>query len=123
MAPIHKQLMAAASAGRATVPIRFVQIGTASGANITLPGMALRSSAIQLMGTGIGCDALEDIMSIISKLMRAASLVNFRIATKAKPLQLIGEAWSTKSVTPRIVFTVRSEKDGRPKPLLPKLFS
>jgi NADPH:quinone reductase-like Zn-dependent oxidoreductase len=107
--PSAEQLMAAANAGRTTVPIRFVQIGTASAANITLPGLALRSSPVQLMGSGIGSVALEDIMRIISKLMRAASLVSFKIATKAMPLQLIGEAWSAKSVAPRIVFTITEQ--------------
>ena len=46
--------MAAAKAGPEVVPIRHVQIGAASGADITLPSAAMRSSALQLMGSGIG---------------------------------------------------------------------
>jgi NADPH:quinone reductase-like Zn-dependent oxidoreductase len=47
-------LTAAAQAAPEAVPIRFVQIGTASGADIRLPGAVLRSSSLQLMGSGIG---------------------------------------------------------------------
>ncbi len=47
-------IVAAAKAGKDTVPIRFVQIGAVSGGNITLPSAALRSSALVLMGSGIG---------------------------------------------------------------------
>ena len=50
----EKILIAGAKAGKEAVPIRFVQIGTASEPNISLPGAVLRSSAIQLMGSGIG---------------------------------------------------------------------
>ncbi len=106
--PSAERIMAAASAQKPTVPIRFVQIGTASEPNITLPGTVLRSSAIQIMGSGIGSVAFEDIMGIISKLMQAASVVGFKIATKALPLYRIGEVWSMEGNTPRIVFTVSS---------------
>jgi hypothetical protein len=40
-------------------PIRFVQIRAASQPNISLPGTALRSTGIQIMGSGIGSVALE----------------------------------------------------------------
>jgi NADPH:quinone reductase-like Zn-dependent oxidoreductase len=46
----EKLLITAAKEGKEAVPIRFIQIGTSSGANITLPGAVLRSSAIELMG-------------------------------------------------------------------------
>jgi hypothetical protein len=59
-------LITAASAQKSRMPNRYVQIGTASAPNITLPGIALRSSAIQLMGSGIGSVALEQILRVLS---------------------------------------------------------
>jgi NADPH:quinone reductase-like Zn-dependent oxidoreductase len=44
----ERLLIAGAKAGKDAVPIRFVQIGSITGPNITLPSAALRSSAIEL---------------------------------------------------------------------------
>ncbi len=49
--PSAARIIAAASAGK--TPLRFVQIGTASNADITLPGALLRASAIKLIGGNI----------------------------------------------------------------------
>ena len=47
-------IVAAAKASPDGVPVRFVQIGSISGADINVPGATLRSTALQLMGSGIG---------------------------------------------------------------------
>ena len=101
-----EQILAAASAGKGTKPIRFVQIGTTSAPDIRLPGAVLRSSGIQLMGSGIGNIAFEEIILIISRLMQAASEIGFAIATREFPMSRIEEAWYTDGATPRIVLTI-----------------
>jgi NADPH:quinone reductase-like Zn-dependent oxidoreductase len=103
-----EQILAAASAAKGITPIRFVQIGTTSAPDITLPGAVLRSSAIQMMGSGIGSVALEDIILILSKLMQAASEVGFHIMTREFPLSRIEEAWSAESTSPRSVLTMNA---------------
>ncbi len=103
-----EQILAAASAAKVTTPIRFVQIGTISAPDITLPGAVLRSSAIQMMGSGIGNIALEEIILILSKLMQAASDVGFQIETRELSLSRIEEAWSIDSATSRIVLTANA---------------
>ena len=55
-------LIAGAKAGKDGVPIRFVQVGNASGANITLPASALRSVPIELMGSGLGSVPFDRIV-------------------------------------------------------------
>ncbi len=102
------QILAAASASKGTTPIRFIQIGTTSAPAITLSGAVLRSSAIQMMGSGIGSIALEEIILILSRLMQTASKVGFQVETRALPLSRIEEAWSTDSATPRIVLTMNA---------------
>lgn len=44
-------VIAGTKAGKAAVPIRFVQIGSMSAPDISLPSAALRSSALTLMGS------------------------------------------------------------------------
>ncbi len=101
-----QQIISAASAGKGTVPVRFIQIGTASGTNIALSGVALRSSGLQIMGSGIGNVPLPDIINILSKLMQAAATIRFEMPTTSLPLYRIGDAWSLDSVGPRIVLTM-----------------
>jgi len=103
-----EQILAAASVAKGTMPIRFIQIGTTSAPEIKLPGAVLRSSAIQMMGSGIGSVSLEEIVRILSKLMQASSEVGFHLATRKLPISRIEEAWSADSATPRIVLTVNA---------------
>ena len=60
-------LLIAGSKVRTDAPIRFIQIGTASGANITLPGTILRSRAIELMGSGLGSVPINRIVRAIEE--------------------------------------------------------
>lgn len=103
-----EQILAVASAAKGTVPIRFIQIGSTSAPAITLPGATLRSSAIQMMGSGIGSIALEEIILILSKLMQAASEVGFQIVTRTFPLGRIEGASLAESGTPRLVMTMNT---------------
>jgi len=100
-----EQILAAASGAKRMMPIRFVQIGTTSAPDITLPGATLRSSTIEIMGSGIGSIPLQEINLILYKLMQATSEAGFQIETREIPLSRIGEAWSKENATPRIVLT------------------
>ena len=97
-------IVAAAKAGRDAVPIRVVQIGAMSGNDIRLPSAALRSSALQLMGSGIGSIPQPRILAAIRGVLEAAPLAGFRIATRAVPLSEVGTAWAAPDLTSRIVF-------------------
>ncbi len=80
-----EQIFVAASAARRMMPIRFVQIGTTSAPNITLPGAVLKSSTIQIMVSGIGSIPLEEINLILYKLMQATSKAGFQIEARELP--------------------------------------
>ena len=98
-------LTAGAKAGPKTVPIRFVQVGTASGENITLPGAVLRSSSIELIGSGIGSVPLPRVIALIDEVMRAAASHSFHIPTRAAPLPEIEQIWPRED-DKRVVFTL-----------------
>jgi hypothetical protein len=98
--------MAGARAGADAAPIRFVQVGSASGSDITLPSAALRSSAIELMGSGIGSVALDRFVHVIGDVLRATMPGGLKIAAKSVPLSEVEQAWTRDDSTRRTVFTM-----------------
>jgi len=97
-------LAAGAKASPEAVPLRFVQIGAMSAANITLPGAALRSSAIELMGSGIGSIPMPRLLGAIEQLLNATVPGGFEIATNPVPLSQVEDHWSNENQA-RTVFT------------------
>jgi NADPH:quinone reductase-like Zn-dependent oxidoreductase len=97
-------IVAAAKAGPEAVPIRYVQIGAASGADITLPSAALRSSALQLMGSGIGSIPQPRILAAIRGVLEAAPAGGFRVATRTMALAEVARAWDAGDARSRIVL-------------------
>jgi NADPH:quinone reductase-like Zn-dependent oxidoreductase len=102
----ERLLIAAAKAGAEGVPIRFVQIGAMSGADITLPSAVLRSSAIELMGSGIGSIPLERLIAAVGGLLQATLPGGFAIAANPVALSDVEQAWPQDDSTRRTVFTV-----------------
>lgn len=87
-------------------PVRFVHVGGASGEeSIDLPGAALRSSSIQLMGSGIKSVTLPKLLGAIKHVFDIAVSANLQIATRTMPLSAIEEAWAAPG-KPRIVITL-----------------
>jgi NADPH:quinone reductase-like Zn-dependent oxidoreductase len=85
--------------------VRFVHVGGASREeNIELPGAALRSSAIQLMGAGVKSVPFPKLLDAIRNVFDAAVSAKLQIATKIVPLSAIEGTWHSPG-KPRIVFT------------------
>ena len=99
-------IIAGAKAGKDAVPIRFVHIGSVSAPNITLPSAALRSSAITLMGSGMGSIPMGSIVKSIGELMQATVSGGFEIATKTFPLSEVEHVWAAANSIPRTVFQI-----------------
>jgi NADPH:quinone reductase-like Zn-dependent oxidoreductase len=97
-------LAAGAKASPEAVPLRFVQIGAMSAATITLPSAALRSSAIDLMGSGIGSIPMPRLLGAIEHLLTATVPGGLEIATNAVPLSQVEDHWSNENQA-RTVFT------------------
>ncbi len=88
-------------------PVRFVQVGGASREEeIALPGAALRSSAIQLMGSGVKSVPFPKLIGSIKSVFKAVGPARLQIATQTMDLAEIEEAWKTPG-KPRIVITIR----------------
>lgn len=102
----ERLLSAAAKTAKEGVPVRFVQIGHSSGANISLSAVTLRSAAIELTGSGLGSVPLHRLIRTVEELFQAAAKDGFEIATRPVPLSQIERAWAADKTIPRIVFTV-----------------
>jgi NADPH:quinone reductase-like Zn-dependent oxidoreductase len=83
--------------------IRFVQIGAMSGSSITLPAQLLRSSGVELLGSGLGSLSSQQILQSLKAMFAAASAVQFAIDIDPVPLAQVEEAWTQKEER-RIVF-------------------
>ncbi|HWE49829.1 MAG TPA: zinc-binding alcohol dehydrogenase family protein [Bryobacteraceae bacterium] len=87
-------------------PVRFVHVGGASREeDIALPGAALRSSAIQLMGSGVKSVPLPKLLGAIGSVFDAVGPAGLRISTIVTPLSAIGEVWGAPG-KPRVVVQI-----------------
>ncbi len=102
----ERLLIAAAKAGADAVPIRFVQVGAASGSDITLPGAALRASAITLMGSGLGSVPPDRLIHCVAAVLQATVPGGFKIAATPVPLSDVERAWPADDSTRRTVLTM-----------------
>lgn len=85
--------------------IRFVQIGSLTGNNINLPGSLLRSSGLELMGTGLGSVSHAGLVEAVGGVLRAISGAGLSIATEAVELAQVEHVWQQESGS-RVVFTL-----------------
>jgi NADPH:quinone reductase-like Zn-dependent oxidoreductase len=102
----ERVIIAGAKAGKDAVPIRFVQIGSVSAPSITLPSAALRSSAITLMGSGLGSIPRDRLVKSIGELMQATVPGGFEILTTIVPLSEVERVWAAANSMSRIVFKI-----------------
>jgi NADPH:quinone reductase-like Zn-dependent oxidoreductase len=102
----ERLLISAAKAAAEAVAIRFVQIGSVSGGDITLPSAVLRACAIELMGSGIGSIPPERLVAVTGELLQAAVPAGLKIAVDPVPLVDIAQGWARNSSTHRTFVTM-----------------
>lgn len=101
-----ERLLIAAAKASEDRPLRFVQIGSASGATIALPGAVLRAAAITLTGSGLGSVPLPRLVGVLNDLFRAAGPAGLAIPTRPVPLSALEDVWPQPDSAARIVFTM-----------------
>lgn len=80
------------------MPIKLIQIGSISGATIPLSGAVLRSSCLQLMGSGLGSLSIAQMLNSVFEVLKNAPTAGFKINTQQMPLSHVASAWgATKS--------------------------
>ena len=84
--------------------VRFVQIGEMAGKSIALSGSTLRSSAIELLGSGFGSASMDQILSSLGDFFAFAAKSRLKINLKTVPLRDLEAVWNSPEKGARVVF-------------------
>jgi len=105
-APAQAALEALAQKGlsKATPRVRYMQIGSSAGETIPLPAATLRSSGLELLGSGFGSASLDQIRAAITDFFAAMSVNPLRTAIQTVPLRDVEQLWNERESTVRLVF-------------------
>ena len=85
--------------------IRFVNIGSLGGGVLTLPAAALRSSGLELVGSGLGSLSHEALVRSVAGVLAAVRPAGLQVEAEAIPLAQVEAAWEATRSGARIVFT------------------
>jgi NADPH:quinone reductase-like Zn-dependent oxidoreductase len=104
--PAQAALDAIAQKGLSKVAprVRFVQIGSSAGTTIPLPAATLRSSGLELLGSGFGSASLDQIRLALAEFFAAAATTPFQTAIKTAPLRDVEALWNKPEQGTRLVF-------------------
>lgn len=89
---------------RGSRSIRLVEVGQSAGPTITLPGAALRSVDLKILGGGFGAVPLDKILGAIPSLFDLAAAGKLRVDVESVPLSDVESAWTRTERGRRIVF-------------------
>lgn len=105
-APAEAALAAISQKGlsHASAKIRFVQIGESAGRTIALPGATLRSSGLELVGSGFGSASMKQIFEALAEFFSSAAKEPFHIDIKTAPLRDAESLWNAPEQGVRLVF-------------------
>jgi NADPH:quinone reductase-like Zn-dependent oxidoreductase len=84
--------------------IRFIQIGDSAGKTIALTAATLRSSGLELLGSGFGSASLDQILVALAEFFQVAAKKPFQFETKAAPLREVETLWNDTKGGIRLVF-------------------
>jgi NADPH:quinone reductase-like Zn-dependent oxidoreductase len=87
------------SAGR----LRYIQIGNSAGPNISLNAAVLRSSGLELLGSGFGSVSMDKLFASLRAALQEAAKNPFQIKVTAAPLRDIQTLWNSADEG-RLVF-------------------
>lgn len=90
--------------GHTSHRIRYIQIGNSAAPTITLAAATLRSTPMELLGSGFGSASFEEIMKAVGEFLHAATKSKFFIPTKSVLLRDIESAWNVPEKGSRFVF-------------------
>lgn len=89
---------------KTTPRVRFVQVGSMAGSTITLPAATLRSTGIELIGSGFGSASIEQIFQSVAAFFKEAARKAFRIEVQEARLSEIEALWEKAGAQARLVF-------------------
>lgn len=85
--------------------VRFVQIGSIAGPDIKLPADILRSSGLEILGSGFGSLSTETLLQSIGEMFASILSANLHIDYETAPLADVEASWN-RNTGDRLVFTL-----------------
>jgi NADPH:quinone reductase-like Zn-dependent oxidoreductase len=86
-----------------TVPLTWIQIGSMGGPTAPIPSVALRSSRLRIVGSGIGSVPARDIIAELPGLAASVTEGAIDVRARAVPLAEVSQVW-TADTDDRIVL-------------------
>jgi NADPH:quinone reductase-like Zn-dependent oxidoreductase len=86
--------------------IRFIQVGSSAGKSITLPAATLRSSGLEILGSGFGSASVEQILQSVRQFLQVAARDPFQVEIQTAPLRDVERLWNTAGQSTRLVFQI-----------------
>ncbi len=86
--------------------IRYVQIGAIAGPSIALESALLRSSGLEILGSGIGSSTMDEVLESLRDMFAATASARFRLETDVHPLSEVAERWGSTGEDRRRVFSI-----------------
>ena len=104
--PAESLLEAISQKGLHTTParLRFIQIGSSAGGTISLPAATLRSSKLELLGSGFGSASMDQIRQSLAEFFQTAAKTPFHFEVKTAPLRDVEALWTISERAGRLVF-------------------
>jgi hypothetical protein len=84
--------------------VRLVEVGDSAGATITLPAQVLRSSRLELYGSGAGTIPLDAVMAALPQFIDHAASGELRIGIEQVRLAEVTDAWRRDQPGRRLVL-------------------
>jgi NADPH:quinone reductase-like Zn-dependent oxidoreductase len=84
--------------------VRYVEIGDSAGKTIALAGATLRSSGLELLGSGFGSASLDQLRAALEEFFQVAARQPFHFQVKRVKLADVEQAWREKEDGVRIIF-------------------
>lgn len=92
--------LAGSGSSEASPRIRWVQVGSIAGREISFPSEVLRSTGLELLGSGLGSVARRDLVAAIAKVFA----MGLSTETEVSPLAEVASAWNRDTGRKRLVF-------------------
>lgn len=104
--PAERLLAAISQKGpqHASGRIRYIQVGSMAGSNISLPAATLRSTGLELLGSGFGSVSIAKVFESLAQFLQEAARQPFQIKTKTAPLSEVEKLWNAAQGGARLVF-------------------
>ena len=104
--PAEQLLKALAKNAPGAAPVRYIQVGSLAGQDINLSSAILRSSPVQLLGSGIGSLSMPELLHATGEMLNAAIPGKFTIAHTTEPLAEVARVWPRDNSKNRTVFVI-----------------